>query len=231
MIIIQQVLIISSQSTHVYDIAECLKQNELAVSVFPFYLLENKQNAFMNYHFIVINFDSYSKTNEDILKHIKRHSKCPVFTMIPHHNLEEITSYLDIKADGFFTGDDESILVSSKIKAVIRYLDNQSNTTQKVIQIDDLTIDLSNRLISNHEFKHRLTIVEYMIIKTLLENVNQAVSKDLLIQDVWDKNQSATDNALGIHISRLRKKTVTKTNKQIIETIWGVGYRLNSKDE
>jgi DNA-binding response OmpR family regulator len=230
-IFIQQVLIISSQSTQTYEIAECLKQNEIAVSVFPFNLLENKQNAFMNYHFIMINFDSYAKSNEDILKHIKRHSKCPVFTMIPHHNLEEITSYLDIGADGFFTGDDECVLISSKIKAVIRYLDNQSNTTPKIYQIDDLTIDLNNRLVSNHEFKYRLTIVEYMIVKTLLENVNQTVSKDLLIQDVWDKNQSATDNALGIHISRLRKKTVTKGNKQIIETIWGVGYRLNSKEE
>jgi len=230
-IFIQQILVLSNQGTQMYETIECLKQNEIAVSIFPFSLLENKQNAFLSYQFIIVLFEHEKYMNHEILKFVKRNSTCPVFVMFDTYLSEDVKTALELGADGFFTLKDDCEITASKIKAVIRYVDKRINHTQKVIQVDDLIIDLENRSISNHLFKYRLTIVEYMILKTLIENLNQTVSKDLLIQDVWDKNQSATDNALGIHISRLRKKTKTRGNKQIIETIWGVGYRFNSKED
>ncbi len=231
MIFIQQILVLSNQGHQMYETVECLKQSEIAVSIFPFSLLENKQNAFVSYQFIIIHFENDDHMNYEILKFIKRNSACPVFVLFNKHNLDEVRNCLENGAEGFFTLEEDCSLIASKIKAVIRYVDKRINHAQKVIQVDDLIIDLENRTISNDNFKYRLTIVEYMILKTLIENLNQTVSKDLLIQDVWDKNLSATDNALGIHISRLRKKTKTRGNKQIIETVWGVGYRFNSKED
>ena len=87
---------------------------------------------------------------------------------------------------------------------------------------------------ANHQIKkgdetYHLTNVEYKILTILLESKDETVTKDRIINYVWDNDKSATDNALGIHITRLRKKLTYDQRTQLIETIWGVGYRLNYK--
>lgn len=95
--------------------------------------------------------------------------------------------------------------------------------------IGPIEIDLKNRYIKNKNDILPLTNVEYKILSILLNMKDQTVSKDYLIHRVWDKDSSATDNALGIHIMRLRKKLIISPNRSLIETVWGVGYKLNTK--
>ena len=92
-----------------------------------------------------------------------------------------------------------------------------------------IEIDLSNHQIKNQHKIHNLTKVEYKILTILLSSKDETVTKDRIINFVWDNDKSATDNALGIHITRLRRKLDYEHHVQLIETIWGVGYRLNYK--
>ena len=70
--------------------------------------------------------------------------------------------------------------------------------------------------------------MEAKILRILLQHRDSVVDKDTIIHYAWNDNDSATDNALGIHIARLRNKIEYDESKPIIDTIWGTGYRLNS---
>ena len=120
-------------------------------------------------------------------------------------------------------------LVAAKLKSILRFMHRMKKSQQDELQVGSIHIDLDNRMIKNREQQFPITSVEYRILRVLIEFKDQTISKDYLIHRVWDNDHSATDNALGIHITRLRKKLICEDEISLIETIWGVGYRLNLK--
>ena len=71
-----------------------------------------------------------------------------------------------------------------------------------------------------------LTKNEFTLLKVLMENSNQVLTKDKLFRLVWNYNDLADDNTLNVHISKLRNKIKCITNEDYIETVWSIGYRL-----
>ncbi len=64
-----------------------------------------------------------------------------------------------------------------------------------------------------------------------MENPKRVCTKSMIYNHVWDDENSADDNTLNVHISKLRKKLKECSPEQdYIETVWGVGYRLRKKE-
>ena len=98
-----------------------------------------------------------------------------------------------------------------------------------MMRLGRLVLHLDNRELHIDQHVLSLTKVEFKILHLLIDHKESVVSKDTIIHYVWDEDSSATDNALGIHITRLRKKIMEICDEDFIETIWGLGYRINLK--
>jgi len=96
-----------------------------------------------------------------------------------------------------------------------------------IIRFGRLILHIDNRELHIDHNIIPLTKVEFKILQLLIDHRDTVVSKDKIIHYVWDEDSSATDNALGIHITRLRKKVLCVEHQDLIETIWGLGYRIN----
>ena len=77
------------------------------------------------------------------------------------------------------------------------------------------------------ENKIKLTKTEYAILKQLLLNQNQVISKSELLELITKDTEDCDENSLKVHISHLNKKISVYSNQKYIESVWGIGYKLS----
>lgn len=90
----------------------------------------------------------------------------------------------------------------------------------------DLVLDDQAKIVRVNGNKIDLTVKEYGILKLLLENPKKLFSKANLFESVWNETYYPEDNALKVHMSNLRTKIKKYDDREYIETVWGMGYKL-----
>ncbi len=75
----------------------------------------------------------------------------------------------------------------------------------------------------------RLTRTEFAILKLLLQNPSQVITKTLLLDRISADTPDCTDSSLKVHISHLRKKLRDACGRDCIEAVWGIGFRLKAE--
>ncbi|MFA7055778.1 MAG: response regulator transcription factor [Acholeplasmataceae bacterium] len=188
-----------------------------------------KCNNLGDYDLVCTNLFFPNGIHVKILNELTMMTRCPILSFYNDLTNEEILKILQSGATSHLRFNHPPKLVVAKIKSILRMMHKVYKHHHEKIFAGPITIDLDNREIINNGLMSPITNVEYKILRVLVENKDQTVTKDLLIHRVWDDDGSATDNALGIHITRLRKKLMCHNTYSLIETVWGVGYRLNLK--
>ena len=103
--------------------------------------------------------------------------------------------------------------INEGIAETLIYKDIVLNKADYTAQCSDIVMELS---------KH-----EFALLQLLMENANRTCTKSMIYDMVWDDENSADDNTLNVHISKLRKKLKEcNPEEEYIETVWGIGYRL-----
>lgn len=75
----------------------------------------------------------------------------------------------------------------------------------------------------------KLTRTEYAILKLLLQNPNQVVTKSVLLDRIAQDTPDCTESSLKMHVSNLRKKLKEANDKDYIEAVWGIGFKLKNQ--
>ena len=99
----------------------------------------------------------------------------------------------------------------------------------RTIKFADIELNADTRNIRINGSDVRLTRTEYAILKTLMQNQTQIVSKSVLLDYIIEDTPDCTESSLKTHISHLRTKLLQVAGKDYIETIWGIGYRMKEE--
>lgn len=91
---------------------------------------------------------------------------------------------------------------------------------------DDIMMNDNTHIVTIYNNALKLTRTEYAILKQLLQNPSQVITKSLLLDNISVDTPDCTENSLKIHISNLRKKLREASGKDYIESIWGIGFKL-----
>ncbi|MDE6751780.1 MAG: winged helix-turn-helix domain-containing protein, partial [Eubacterium sp.] len=70
----------------------------------------------------------------------------------------------------------------------------------------------------------------YAILKLLMRNPNQVIAKSVLLERISEDTPDCTESSLKIHISNLRRKLREINNKDYIESVWGIGFKMRSEN-
>ena len=102
------------------------------------------------------------------------------------------------------------------------------NTTVQtaLLHYDTITLNTANYAVTVGDVDLKLTRTEYAILKYLMMNSTQAVSKSQLLDRISLDTPDCTENSLKIHVSNLRKKLRDASGKDYIEAVWGIGFKL-----
>ncbi|MGL5256642.1 MAG: winged helix-turn-helix domain-containing protein [Proteocatella sp.] len=138
---------------------------------------------------------------------------------------------------GFESGADDYITkpfvvkeVMYRIKAVLKrsvhVFENIKANLSEEINIGDIKIDFKNYEVRKSGQKLELTLKEYELLKFMVENPNTVITRDQMLDKVWGYDFFGESRTLDVHIRNLRKK-IGDENQKIIETVRGIGYKLN----
>ena len=102
------------------------------------------------------------------------------------------------------------------------------NTTfhTTLLHYDAITLNTANYTVTVDNVELKLTRTEYAILKYLMQNSTQAVSKSQLLENISLDTPDCTESSLKIHVSNLRKKLRDVSGKDYIEAVWGIGFKL-----
>lgn len=107
----------------------------------------------------------------------------------------------------------------------------RSEVTQagSVLSFDDILLDMDTHIVTIDSSTVKLTKTEYAILKLLMQNSTQVITKSLLLERISEDTPDCTDSSLKMHVSNLRKKLREINNKDYIEAVWGIGFKLRSE--
>lgn len=129
----------------------------------------------------------------------------------------QIVRGLDAGADDYVTKPFRLLELLSRIRALLR-----RKTTSTFYESGDIRLDIKNMTVKKGKDPLLLTPTEFQIISVLIQNSGVIVTRNSLLQRVWDSDGNfIDDNTLSVHISRLRDKI----GRNCISTVRGAGYR------
>ena len=157
---------------------------------------------------------------EFLCKEIRKNNNVPII-MVTSKNTEmdELIS-INYGADDFITKPYNPNILLARIERIL------SRTTKVIenIKYKDLELDINKSLIIKNDKKIELSRNEIKILYYLLKNRGNIISRDDIMNYLWDNDEFVDDNTLTVNINRLRNKLELLDLKEIIETRRGQGY-------
>ena len=92
----------------------------------------------------------------------------------------------------------------------------------------EITLDPGTRLVRAGGEEVHLTKTEYAILKLLMENPRQVITRTAILDRISEDTPDCTESSLKVHVSNLRKKLRQATGKDYIEAVWGIGFKLKN---
>lgn len=133
----------------------------------------------------------------------------------------------DIVVDAIDSGVDEYIIKPFRAKELVSRINKiiRKKEEKNIIQKDNIVINLDSSQVFVNNNEVYFTSLEYKILILLFQNFNRVITRDVLIDRIWDiTGKIVNDNTLSVYIKRIRKKL---NNDSIIKTIKGIGYRVD----
>lgn len=96
-----------------------------------------------------------------------------------------------------------------------------------VLEYEDIMLDTGTHVVTVCSQAVRLTKTEYAILKLLMQNPAQVITKTLLLEKISEDTPDCVESSLRVHISNLRKKLRDISGKDYIESVWGIGFKMN----
>lgn len=161
---------------------------------------------------------------EYICKEIRKNSDVPIIMVTSRDSeMDELIS-LNYGADQYVTKPYNIQILLAKIAGLLKR--NQFNNTNDKIELEKFILNTSSRYVENGDKKIELTKNEYNIIYYLSLRKGKLVSRDEIMDYLWESESFIDDNTLSVNIKRIRDKLEEIGAKDSIETRRGQGYIL-----
>lgn len=99
--------------------------------------------------------------------------------------------------------------------------------TSSLLAFNGIRLDTSSRTAEVDGQPVRLTKTEYAILKLLMQNPSQVITKSVMLDRISEDTPDCVESSLKVHVSNLRKKLKDVNGKDYIEAVWGIGFIMN----
>ena len=165
-----------------------------------------------------------------VCREIRKNSDKPIIMLTAKGETFDKILGLELGADDYVVKPFDAKEVVARVKAVLRRTSAGQGDAVKEVRYDKLVVNLTN-----YELKVDGKIVdtppkELELLYHLASNPNRVFTRDQLLDEVWGFDYYGDSRTVDVHIKRLREKLEGVSDKWALKTVWGVGYKFETKD-
>ncbi|MBQ8594870.1 MAG: response regulator transcription factor [Oscillospiraceae bacterium] len=167
-----------------------------------------------------------------VCRELRKKSECPIIMITAKGETFDKVLGLELGADDYVVKPFEPKEIVARVKAVLRRTGKASaENDKKEVNYDKLTVNMTK-----YELKVDGKVVdtppkELELLFHLASNPNRVYTRDQLLDEVWGFEYYGDSRTVDVHIKRLREKLEGVSEKWTLKTVWGVGYKFETKDD
>jgi two-component system OmpR family response regulator len=179
-----------------------------------------------NFDVIVLDIMLPGLSGYEVLRQMRaRDVWTPVLMLTAKDGEYDETDAFDLGADDYLTKPFSFNVLVARLRALLR---RGAPQRPVVLTAGTLSLDPARRVVERASRQISLTPREYGVLEFLMRNKDTVVSKSEILQNVWDAHYAGDDNVVEVYVGYIRRKIDIPFGTNTIETIRGVGYRLES---
>ena len=155
---------------------------------------------------------------------IKKINETPVIVLSAKSDINDKVNLLLGGAADYITKPFDTDELLARISVQLRK--NISESKNDKLIFDDIILNKSKFSVTVNNKAVKLTKTEYAILKLLMENPKQVITKSIMLDRISEDTPDCVESSLKVHISNLRKKLKEVSDKNYIEAVWGIGFKL-----
>jgi DNA-binding response OmpR family regulator len=165
-----------------------------------------------------------------VCREIRKKSDVPVIMVTAKGETFDKVLGLELGADDYVVKPFDTKEVVARIKAVLRRYTTVVTETVKEVRYEKLLINLSNYELRINGNQIDTPPKELELIYHLASNPNRVYTRDQLLDEVWGFEYYGDSRTVDVHVKRLREKLDGVSEKWSLKTVWGVGYKFETKE-
>ncbi len=162
---------------------------------------------------------------EQLLEKLREFGQTPVIVLSAKDSLDSKIALLEAGAEDYMTKPFDLKELTARVGVQLRRFSESSGTTG-VLSHRGLCLDSRSHTASMNDKQLRFTKQEFQILELLLSHPGRAFSKQDIYQYAWNDFYIGEDKTINVHISNIRRKLKAVSDDELIETVWGIGFRL-----
>jgi two-component system, OmpR family, response regulator CpxR len=160
----------------------------------------------------------------ELLRRLRAETQVPVIMLTARTEAQSRILGLETGADDYLPKPFEPLELLARIRAVLRRSGTRDGGRSDALEISGVRLEPRARRVFCADAPVDLTTIEYDVLETLMRSAGRVVSRDELMQRLYQREATPFDRSIDVHISHLRKKL--EAHDELIRTIRGVGYQF-----
>jgi len=181
------------------------------------------------YDLIILDLMLPSMDGKEVLQRIRRHDTCvPILVLTARDTVQDKVLLFESGADDYLTKPFAFAELLVRTKALLRRGPvNRSST----LTVSDLELDRLTQQVKRGGKRIELTVKEYSLLEYLMQNVERVLSRNMIIEHVWDQSFDGITNIVDVYVRHLRAKVDDGHDVKLIRTVRGAGYMIRAGGE
>ncbi len=165
-----------------------------------------------------------------VCREIRKFSETPIIMLTAKGEVFDRVLGLELGADDYVVKPFDTKEIVARIKAVLRRSSVLPVEEVKEVHYDKLSINLTNYELKVAGVQIDTPPKEMELIFHLAKNPNRVFTRDQLLDEVWGYDYYGDSRTVDVHVKRLREKLEGASDKWELRTVWGVGYKFETKE-
>ena len=162
-----------------------------------------------------------------VCREIRSYSKVPIIMLTAKSSEQDELQGFELGVDEYISKPFSPKILVARVEAILRR--TTQNQVDNVISVGGIVLDKSARLVTIDGKSIDLSFKEFELLAYFMENQGIALSREKILNHVWNYDYFGDARTIDTHVKKLRSKMGQKGD--LIKTIWGMGYKLSVDDE
>lgn len=157
-----------------------------------------------------------------VCREIRETSQVPIMMLTARSDERDELLGFELGVDEYITKPFSPKIVVARVEAILRRSGHQEK--EEILSLDGIVLNKSAHMVTVEEKEIELSYKEFELLAYFLENKGIALSREKILNGVWNYDYFGDERTVDTHVKKLRSKLGSKG--ELIKTVWGLGYRL-----